>query len=873
MRRIGGRAAAGVLLSMWVMTSPGSASASPLDALKKANESVRRTVLDNGMICLVKEEHSAPVVAVQIWLGTGSIHEDEMLGAGLAHYMEHMIFKGTPTRGPAEITLAIDEAGGEINAYTWLDRTVFHTDLPSRSWKVGVNVLADAVMNASLPEDEWAREKEVVLREFAMGNDDPDRILGKLLWATAYRVHPYRFPVIGYEDIFRTIDRDDLVAFFRRHYVPDNMMAVVVGDIDAGEVQAYLEKTFAGFKRRARPPAHVPAEPDQMAPRFARKTGPFEVSRLQWAYHTVPLHHPDAPALDVLSAVAGQGRSSRLVREIKERQRLVHEIDAWSFTPRDGGLFGISAVLDPDHESAVIAAIQQEVDRWSRGEFAPDEVEKAKRMLLVSELGSLQTMGGQAASIASGEFYAGSPRFSETYLASIEAVTADTLREVVRRYLRPENRTLVVLAPESAAGAESAAEASQPGGGVSKRTLSNGATLLVREDPRLPFVNIFVALGGGLLTEPAGQNGVTQLMAELLTRGTGARDAEEIALAIENLGASLGSYTGRNSFGLQAHCLADDADAVLAIFSDCLLHPSFPEAEVDKQRTVQLAGIRQQAEQPMFVAQEALRALLFPGHPYRFNPLGTEDTVSGLRREDIAACHERHTVSGNAVFAIFGDITADRAAELAEKHLAALPRGSPPAFPAPATAPALPARREMREPKEQAIVLLGFPGVDVRDPRMDDLSVIQKALSGLSSDLGIEVREKRGLVYYVGAFSHAGPQPGFFALYAGTREEAVAEVEKLMAEELSRIAKGGLRDKEWQRARDQILASHDMSLQSNEELAQTCALNELYGLGYDYGFKLPERLQALSSDRLATTAASLLVPGRSATAILLPSKP
>jgi zinc protease len=154
---------------------------------------------------------------------------------------------------------------------------------------------------------------------------------------------------------------------------------------------------------------------------------------------------------------------------------------------------------------------------------------------------------------------------------------------------------------------------------------------------------------------------------------------------------------------------------------------------------------------------------------------------------------------------------------------------------------------------------------------MDDVSVIQKALSGLSSDLGIEIREKRGLVYFVGAFSQAGPQPGYVVLYAGTREDAAPEVERLMAGELARLAKDGLREEEWKRAREQILAAHDMSLQSNEELAQACALNELYGLGYDYGFKLPERLAALSSAGIAKTAASLFLPGRAATAVLLPA--
>jgi zinc protease len=503
-----------------------------LDVIRVSNEGLRRIVLDNGMVCLLKEDRSAPVVALQIWVGTGAVHEEQYLGAGLSHYMEHMIFKGTPTRGPADISRQIDDAGGEINAYTAQDRTVFYADLPSKTWRVGIDVLSDAVMNAALPEEEWEREKDVILREFAMGRDNPDRELSKLLWSTAYREHPYRVPVIGYEDVFRAMTRDDLSTFFRRHYVPDNMITVMVGDIDADEVEAYVRHAFAGFTRRPRAPVTLPAEPPQMTPRFARHTGPYQVSRLQWAYHTVPLNHPDAAALDVLASIVGQGRSSRLSRKIKEELRLVHDIDAWSYTPKDPGLFGISAVFDPTNETAVIEAIQKEIEAWTRAPFAGEEIEKAKRMTLVNELDGLQTMSGQASSYAAGEYYAGNPRFAEYYLANLEHVTPDLLRDVARRYLRTENRTIAMLSPAMPGETRSEQRVDEPGIRLSLATLTNGIRLIVREDHRLPFVYICAAFGGGLLSEKEDNNGVTQLMSELLTRGTARRSADDIALSL-----------------------------------------------------------------------------------------------------------------------------------------------------------------------------------------------------------------------------------------------------------------------------------------------------------------------------------------------------
>lgn len=858
-----------MVLSM-IHAATAEDASNPLQALRRSNEGVHRILLDNGMIGLIKRDASAPVVAVQIWVGTGSVHEENHLGAGLSHYMEHMIFKGTPTRGPVEITRTIDEAGGEINAYTAQDRTVFHADLPSKSWKVGVDVLSDAVMNASFPEEEWQREKDVILREFAMGYDSPERELNKLLWSTAFRVHPYRLPVIGYEEIFRTITRDDLLAFFRRHYVPDNMIVAVVGDVEVTEVESYLREVFRNFTRRTRAPVQVPQEPPQVAPREGRKTGAYEVTRGTLAWHTVDLSHPDAPALDVLAAVVGQGRSARLEVELKERRRLVHSIDAWSFTPREPGLFGLSFTCEPDKETEVLAALDEQLASWLTQPFAEEEIAKARRQTLVQELAQLQTASGQASSYASGEFYAGNPRFSEIYLQRLQAITPERLREVAARYLTLDNRSLAVLAPESAATANTAGLTNEPALNVQRLELSNGVPLIVREDRRLPFVYVTAAFTGGLLAETETNNGAFALMSELLTRGTTTHTAEQLASEIESLGAGLSSFSGRSSFGLQGQALTSDLNRLLELLADCLLHPTFPAEELEKQRTLQLAGLRQQREQPMYVAQRALRETLFPHHPYRWDAAGQESSVSRLTREDMVALHDQYVGSSNLAISIFGDISAEDARALAESHFAGLPAGVGRVTHVEAAPPTLPARKEQQEPREQAILLMAYPSFGARDARNDALSVLQKALSGLSSDLGIEIREKRGLVYFVGAFSLMALDPGFFAFYAGTQAAALPEVEKLINEQAQRLAKDGLREEEFRRAVEQLVAGQDMSLQNNADLATGCAINELYGLGYRYGLEQRERLERLTPQDVQRVAAQLLSAERQAVSVVKP---
>ena len=487
-----------------------------INVIKDSNKSLKRVVLDNGMILLVKEDNSAPVVSVQIWIGTGSIHEGDNLGAGLSHYVEHMIFKGTPTRKVGDITREISDAGGRINAYTTFDRVVMFTDMPSEHWKVGVDVLSDAVMNSTFPEEEWQREKEVINNEIVMGRDDPARVMQKLAARTAYRVHPFRVPIIGYEEVLKRIDREDLISFFKEHYVPNNMITVVVGDVNAGEVIDRLSKTYKGWERQSLSKPVLPEEPPQIARRSGRVTGAYNVSRMRVAYHTVALNDDDMPALDVLAAVVGHGRSSRLTKTLKEDKRLVHSISAWSYTPQYPGQFAISAVLDPDKEQDVLAAIDEQVRSFHSINVTDDELEKARRQVISSELSDLQTMNGQASNYASSEFFVGNPRFNELYMKAILDVTPEQIRAVAKKYLTHENSTVTVLAPETEetkAEEKSAVIMASP---VKKIDLDDNLRLLVREDHKLPFVYISVVAGGGLLSETEENNGITQLMPSML---------------------------------------------------------------------------------------------------------------------------------------------------------------------------------------------------------------------------------------------------------------------------------------------------------------------------------------------------------------------
>jgi zinc protease len=777
-----------------------------------------------------------------------------------------------------------------------------------------------------------------------MNNDDPGRMVSRLLWQTAYNVHPYRFPVIGCENIFQGLNREDLLKFFHRHYTPDNLIVSIAGDVAAEDVRKVVEEKFSRSAIRARPPCALPSEPPQLTSRFERKPGAYNVSRLEMAWHTVGLSHADAPALDMLAIITGSGNSSRLNQKIKEDQKKAYSIDAWSYTLRQEGLFGISAVFHPTNEISLVKAIENEIASWrseavdgddkdvgspprpavvserrgiagDRSEdghaqarplqlFSPAEVESARKKAMADTLLAFQTIHGQAEVFASGEFYAGSPRYFAVYLERLSRVTPESLTAVARKYLTDANRTLVILSPAltnaPAAGKHEPAQEIK----VVKNVLTNGLTVLCREDKRLPFIHMTIASLGGLLLESKTNNGINCLMVELLRRGTAKRGQEQIAREVESKGGTLSSFSGMNSYGLQAKCFATDAEVFMEIMSDCYLNPAFTDDETAKCKTVQISRIAQEREAPLFLAQEAARKALFPNHPYSLNVQGEKESVAGIQRAELAGLHAKTCLGSNTVIALFGDITPAKALEMAQKYFGGMRKGerlewetkdmvgralaASPSICGTSQAKALhetkqtsnkselkalfPRRITLTAPREQTIVLFGYPGLAVTDGRMDALKILLESLNGLSSDLLIKVRDKRGLAYYTGAYHRAGLVSGQFALYSGTRADQCDQVAELINKEIKRICGAGLRADEFERAREQVISESRKKSQSNGPLAMECALNELYGLGYAYGLEIEKRVRRLKADDVRAAAAEIMRPEKAVEVVVKPDK-
>jgi zinc protease len=834
-------------------------NAAPADASATVTlppTTAQKWVLPDGLTLIVQEDHSAPVASVQAWCATGSIDEDKWLGAGLSHILEHMLFKGTKTENYSQISKRIEDVGGYINAYTSFDRTVFWVDVPKDGVSTALSVVSDAMMNSTLPPDQYAKEQEVIRREFAMGFDNPERMVSKLLFATAYQRHPYRLPVIGQMEIYNQLTQKDVMQYYKARYVPNNLTFIVVGDVNAEKVHQQLVDYFKDYPEKALEPVFIPEEPPQLGRREAHEEFATELTRLMLAWHIPGITSPDVPALDLLSTILGDGRSSRLYRKVREEAGLAFSISAFSFTPGDPGLFGIEATVDPKKRDAAEQLILRIIGEVKQGGVAAEELTKARKIVLSHQLDALTTMRGQASDLGSNWFLTRNLNFSRDYLAAIQRVTLADIRRVAAKYFVDRNLTVVSLEPKGALAPK--AETAKPAetAQVKEFELSNGLRVLVREDKRLPLVSMNAVFRGGLLAETPQTNGITRLMAKTLLKGTKTRTAEQIADSIEAVGGFISSDSGNNSFSISMHITKPDLKLGAEILSDVLLNATMPEKAVAREKEVQIAAIKQEDEQMTTVARNILRKALFDHHPYALRGNGSIDSVQHLTQKDLLAFRDRYLVARNGVISVFGDVTETEVKQLFEKLLGTMKPG---ALALTNASPPVPMKKsttvESERQKAQAVIMVGYRGVDVLNKDRHALELIDAASNDMASRFFIRIREQMGLAYYVGASQMEGVVPGLFVFYLGTDPKKVKPVEAALFDEINKLANDGLTGEELARAKKKVIGQQEIANQSNDSFGFQCAIDELYGLGYNHYKSLESDVNAVTLAEIKRVAA------------------
>ncbi len=856
--------------------------------------------LPGGPTLLLREAHVAPVAEVQVLARVGAA--DEGPGeAGLAHFHEHMLFKGTASRGVGEIAGAIEGVGGRINAWTSFDTTCYHATLPSDAVAIGLDVLADATQHSVFDPEETRREIEVVLEEIRRSEDEPHHVLSDLIFATTYRAHPYRAPILGSRESVAALTPERLRAFYGRWYTPANLVVVATGDFDTGWMRERIARAF-GSTGDGAPERRRSGEPGQDGLRVALERRPFERACLDLSWPVTRLAHPDTPLLDLLAYVLGGGESSRLVRRVKEEAGLCDRIDASCYTPLDPGLFGATVDLEAERSEAAIEAIVRETERLRQEPVSGAELERARANFVASQAWEGESVSGMARKLGSHFVLAGDHRHADRYLDAVRTATAHDLQRVAATYLDPRALSVAGVLPESAPAPgeeqvrqavrraceraeraaapprhEARAPAAKPAAGAAAEELQTyelpgGTRLVVAPRPEVPVVAVRAAMLGGQLAEEEESAGLASFLAGMWLRGTRGRSAADFAREVENLAGDVDGFSGRNSCGLTMDATREQFLPVLDLFCEALLSPGFTADEIERERRDTLAAISRREDRLSARAFDLFARTEFEGHPYRLPLMGAPETVARFDRDALLALHERLVGGQNLVVAVAGDVDPDEAAGELSRRLAELPEGADLAGALPRQETRAPGMRTAEEWKDraQAHLVVGFRGLDVHDPERVALEVLSQALAGQGGRLFLELRDRQSLAYAVTAVNVEGLAKGSFAVYIATAPEKLEQAKSGITDELRRAAERAMPDAEIERARRYLIGHHAIDAQRSGSRALQLALDTRYGLGPEAHALYPEHVRSITAEDVRRVAERILDPAAATLAIIRP---
>ena len=825
-------------------------------------------VLKNGLTVLIRESHGSPVVSCQVLVKTGSMYEGKRMQGGLSHYLEHVVSGGTTsTLTEAQIKERLQAMGGATNAYTDYEHTVYFIKTTGEYYKEALGLLLAYVSDCQFNETEYEREKGVILQEYQMGENDPSNQLWRLFMKTAYLEHPVRYPVIGDREIFMSMDKDDLEAHYRRWYTPENMVVSVVGAVDKEAVLETVLELAEHMKRTSNPPYVLPMEPVQLSERRVEKSMPVaRATRAEIGFRTVSLADPDLYPLDVLAVIMGDGRTSMLYENVRDKKGLVVSISAWSWTPVfTEGQFLVSMDLEYKDLSEAIDAVLAETTAVQKGAINEEALTRAKKKIVADYIFGQESVQSQARQLASDWVATGDPYFSEAYVSRIQEVTPQDLKRVANRYLRREHMTVAVVKPpeDLSKGQGAPASTSSVTPEIQKITLPNQMVLLLQKNTAVPIVDMEFVVRGGLRFEPVDKPGLSNFMASLLTKGTKGRSKTEIAETIENVGGSIRSGSGNNTVSVSVSVLKENFDVGLDLLSDVVLHPTFPEDEIEKQRRETLVAIEKLDENWTVEITRLFKRHYYHHHPYRNDIIGSSEPVESFTRSDIRDSYEAVMMPNNAVLAIFGDIDPEAVTASVKKAFEGFqPRVlEEPIIGMETQNIVRDEAFEVVNEKSSAAILVGYNGMTITDRDRPVVDVIDAVISGIRYPSGWLQEALRGgdrsLVYVVHAYPSFGVDGGYFGIMVQTTLDNYDAVLDAIQSKMALIQEEALAPEELERGEAMCITAHELGLETIASQASSAATYEILGLGYDYARLYPGLIKRVTAAEVLRVAKRL----------------
>lgn len=879
-----------------------------LSCVSAQTQGIVETKLDNGLTVLMKEVRTAPVFTAQVWFEVGSRNEHNGI-TGLSHMLEHMLFNSSQNYKKGEISDMIRKRGGIENAATSMDFTYYWQLLGSENLEFSLQTLAERVGTALLTEEEFENERTVVLSELQGNENNPDRLLFHAVMATAFKAHPYHWPVIGWQSDVENVSVAKLREYYKTYYHPNNATLVLVGDFDSAKALELVKKHFGAKPAGPTPPPVYTTEPPQQGKRTVEVRREGSTERIMMGYRAPNIDHPDSYALTVLDQILSGGRSSRLYQAIVEKQ-LAMNVYTSSGSGKDPALFifGASARQGVTADQ-LEKALREQIEIARTTLPTEQEMQAAKNQLEASLIFQNDSVSDQGEQIG---YYATvtSWEYMNTLIPRIKAVTAEDVRRVAQTYLVDDSLTVgkfipyggsaaageltgpvggavhresddawkryssrysdgAALAANPATEVTSVAPAKAPAAKPVRTVLDNGMVVIVQENRSNPTIAISGYVKAGSYFDPEGKRGTASLTADMITRGTTKRTALQLAQEAEFVGADISASASVETLNFSAKSLSKDFPLMLDLISDQIRNASFPADQLEVVKGGLLSELERARESTRDQAFRAFYGSIYPkGHPY--HRLGVSDAqvqLGSVTREDLLAFHRAYYRPDTTILVLVGDVNADEAVKAVKHHFGDWKTDGPtPKMDIPEVKPQT-ASNSIAVPmndKSQVDVVFGHAmGVRRSSPDYYAVRVMNHILGGggaLGSIMGTEIREKQGLVYNVYSSFDSGLGAGPWFATLGTSPKNVDKAIESLKKITRDFVEKGATQEQYEQAREFLVGVFPIALESNEGIARTLLGAEFYGLGMDYIPNYPKIYRSVTLEQVNAAAKKYLRP-------------
>ena len=870
------------------------------------SKDVRKTVLGNGLTVLTKEVHTTPVVSVQVWYRVGSRNEAPGFN-GIAHQLEHMLFKGTTDR-PIQFGRLFNALGSDSNAFTSYEETAYYGTVERNKLKAMLTLEADRMHNAVIGEDQLVSEKSVVISELQGYENSPDYRLDRAVMSAAFPNQAYGLPPAGTKADVEKFTPAEVREYYKKYYKPDNATLVIVGDFKTEPTLKSVRDMFGKFDNQEtsertpsssqKPLPTLPSTSSTSVEKPIVLRQPGSAPLLQEVYPLPPVKNPDVPAIDVMDYILTGGRSSRLYQALVQ-SGLASDFRGGTHNWIAAGWYSLSATAAPGKKLAELEqALSQALSELRSKGVTAEELNRAKEELKDNLILQNRDITNQATQLGNDQTTTGDYRYTDLYLVAVKQVSAADVQRVARKYLTLNAGTLGFFEPtqindKSSPGAVGSTQTSEHFNlgppvdpsevakylppvesttvsdtqGLPKQfSLANGLKVLLLPDSSTPTVTLSGHIEAGTTFDSNAKAGLASLTAANMMNGTKTKDALTIAKTLAARGADLAFSANREGVAISGKALSPDLPTLIQVLGDVIQNPTFPINELELSRQRSLTAIKVELDNPSRLAQRTLQQAIYPSiHPFHAFP--TEDSLKKINRADVVEFQQKHYHPNNTVLTLLGDFNLNEVQALLEKNLGNWKAsGKPPQLKYPPVQP--PSRVVYLKPilpgKTQSITLMGYKGIDRKDPLYYAAMVLNEIVGGdtLSSRLGNKIRDHLGLTYGIYSSFAAGKYPGPFMIEMQTAPENAQRAIASTLSVLQQIHNQRLSLAEVQAAKRSITSSYIVSLSNPDDITSKILMNQVYGLSQDELRRFPQQIRSVTLAQVNQANKELIHPDR-----------